>query len=136
MSPRGRWGGRPSDLIRLRSKVAGLSGLFATLVLLTQFHPLPVAGMEPEEEGGTEYSGAANGEGVSPKGPSLFPFLITFGVHGGYDSNPRTEPDPVGSWFTQQELTLSYDRSRESTKLPPWQGSRVSSTRGNDRKRA
>ena len=73
--------------------------------------------MEPEEEGGTEYSGAANGEGVSPKGPSLFPFLITFGVHGGYDSNPRTESVPVGSWFTQQELTLSYDRVRESTKL-------------------
>jgi len=97
--------------------MAGLSGLFATLVLLTLFHPLPVAGMEPEEEGGTEYSGAANGEGVSPKGPSLFPFLITFGVHGGYDSNPRTESVPVGSWFTQQELTLSYDRSRESTKL-------------------
>ncbi len=73
--------------------------------------------MEPEEEVATEYSGAANGEGVSQKGPSLLPFLITFGVHGGYDSNPRTEPNPVGSWFTQQELTLSYDRSRESTKL-------------------
>jgi hypothetical protein len=47
----------------------------------------------------------------------LFPFLISFGVHGGYDSNPDTEPDPVGSWFTSQELTLSYDRSRESEKL-------------------
>src|SRR4030095_13586454 len=34
-----------------------------------------------------------------------------------YDSNPRTLPDPVGSWFAQQELTLSYDRTRESTKL-------------------
>ena len=47
----------------------------------------------------------------------MFPFLISFGVHGGYDSNARTTPNPVGSWFTHQELTLSYDRSRESTKL-------------------
>jgi hypothetical protein len=47
----------------------------------------------------------------------LLPFLISFGVHGGYDSNPRTLPDPVGSWFTSQELTLSYERSREATKL-------------------
>ena len=96
----------------------GLSGLIGALALLTLFHPLPVAGMEPEEEAATtEYSGAANGEGVGQRGPSLLPFLITFGVHGGYDSNPRTLPDPVGSWFTQQELTLSYERSRESTKL-------------------
>ena len=117
MSPRRRGGGRPSDLWRVRGRAPGLSGLIAALTLLTLFHPLPVAGMEPEEEAATEYSGAASGEGVAQKGPSLFPFLITFGVHGGYDSNPRTLPDPVGSWFTQQELTLSYDRSRESTKL-------------------
>jgi hypothetical protein len=117
VSPRRRWEGRPSDLGRARCRAVGLSELIAALVLLTLFHPLPVAGMEPEEEVTTEYSGAANGEGVSLKGPSLLPFLITFGVHGGYDSNPRTEPNPVGSWFTQQELTLSYDRSRESTKL-------------------
>ena len=117
MSPRRRWRGRPSDFVRVRRRAAGLSGLIAALALLTLFHPLPVAGAELEEEAATEYSGAATGEGVGEKGPSLLPFLITFGVHGGYDSNPRTESDPVGSWFTQQELTLSYERLRESTTL-------------------
>ena len=117
VSPRRRRGGRPSEFVRVRRRAAGLSGLIAALALLTLFHPLPVAGAEPEEEAATEYSGAATGEGVGEKGPSLLPFLITFGVHGGYDSNPRTEPDPVGSWFTQQELTLSYERLRGSTKL-------------------
>jgi hypothetical protein len=117
VSPRRRWEGRPSDLVRVRGRAAGLSGLIAALALLTLFYPLPVAGMEPEEEVPTEYSGAATGEGVGQKGPSLFPFLISFGVHGGSDSNARTTPNPVGSWFSQQELTLSYDRFREATKL-------------------
>ena len=97
--------------------MARLSGVILALAVLTLFHPTRVAGIEPVEDPMTQYSGAATGEGVSEKGPSLFPFLISFGVHGGYDSNPLTTPDPVGSWFTSEELTLSYDRSRESTKL-------------------
>lgn len=41
-----------------------------------------------------------------------FPFLISLGVHGGYDSNPNTTSDGSGSWFTDQQLTISYDRLR------------------------
>ena len=115
VSPRRRW--RSTDSLRVRGRAARLSGLILALAVLPLFHPPRVAGTEPVEAITTEYSGAATGEGVGQKGPSLFPFLISFGVHGGYDSNPRTTPDPVGSWFSSQELTLSYDRSRESTKL-------------------
>jgi hypothetical protein len=116
--PRRRSRGGSRNSLRARARAGRrLSGLILALTFITLIHPSRVAGTEPVEDTSTEYSGAATGEGVSPKGPSLLPFLITFGVHGGYDSNPRTESDPVGSWFTQQELTLSYERLRESTKL-------------------
>ena len=117
MSPRRRSRGRFRNSLPARVRAGRLSGVILAMTVITLIHPSHVAGAEPEEETSTEYSGAATGEGVSPKGPSLLPFLITFGVHGGYDSNPRTLPDPVGSWFTSQELTLSYERARESTKL-------------------
>jgi hypothetical protein len=77
----------------------------------------PVGEISPQSDSEVVYTGAATGEGVSQKGPSLFPFLISFGVHGGYDSNARTSPDPMGSWFSSQELTLSYERAREATNL-------------------
>ena len=121
MSPRRRWGGRPSDFVRVRSRAAGLSGLIAALALLTLFHPLPVTGMEPEEEAATEYSGAATGEGVSEKGPSLLPFLITFGVHGGYDSNPRTNQIrwvPGSPNRNSRSLTIVSASRRNSRSLP------------------
>jgi hypothetical protein len=117
VSPRRRSRGRSRDSLRARARAARLSRLILALAVLILFHPTRVAGTEPVEEITTEYSDTATGEGVSEKGPSLFPFLISFGVHGGYDSNPNTTPDPVGSWFTREELTLSYDRSREATKL-------------------
>ena len=43
---------------------------------------------------------------------SRFPLLISFGVHGGYDSNPNTTTDGSGSLFTNQQLNLAYDRLR------------------------
>ncbi len=41
-----------------------------------------------------------------------FPLLISLGVHSGYDSNPGTASGSSGSAFTDEDLTLSYDRSR------------------------
>jgi hypothetical protein len=43
---------------------------------------------------------------------SKFPVLISFGVHGGYDSNSTTTSNGSGSLFTDQQLTLAYDRLR------------------------
>lgn len=43
---------------------------------------------------------------------SQLPFLISFGVHGGYDSNPSTTSDGTGSLFSNQQLNLAYDRLR------------------------
>src|SRR5262249_51930621 len=48
---------------------------------------------------------------------SLFPVLISLGVHAGYDSNAHTTGNGQGSWFASQELTLSYDRSRGPNKI-------------------
>jgi hypothetical protein len=48
---------------------------------------------------------------------SLFPVLISLGLHTGYDSNSRTTANSQSSWFTSQELTLSYDRLRGPTKI-------------------
>ena len=120
----------------LRFRAAGLEGergsvaralLFLLVVgLLTWTHAPPANAEEPvvelSPESEAEYTSAATasaatGLGVSQKEPSLFPFLISFGVRGGYDSNARTTPDPMSSWFSSQELTLAYDRDREATKL-------------------
>lgn len=66
----------------------------------------PVAEVAPEN-GNTS-------SGVEDESRALwtFPFLITLGVHGGYDSNPNTTSNGSGSWFTDQQLTLAYDRLR------------------------
>lgn len=46
------------------------------------------------------------------KGHSIFPVLISLGVHAGYDSNSRTSTSGSGSFFTDEQLTLAYDRTR------------------------
>jgi hypothetical protein len=48
---------------------------------------------------------------------SLFPVLISLGLHTGYDSNSRTTGNSQGSWFASQQLTLSYDRLRGPTEI-------------------
>lgn len=48
---------------------------------------------------------------------SLFPVLISLGAHAGYDTNSRTTSNSEGSFFTSQELTLSYDRLRGPTEI-------------------
>lgn len=69
--------------------------------------------------GGSSSSGGFGSRGISvttksekTKGHSALPVLITFGVHGGYDSNSRTTANSSGSLFTDEQLTLAYDRTR------------------------
>jgi hypothetical protein len=75
----------------------------------------PVAKFNPEDEA------AARESDVLPEREaqlqSLFPVLISFGAHTGYDSNPRTGGNDQGAWFASQDLTLSYDRLRGPTQI-------------------
>ncbi|MBA3833829.1 MAG: hypothetical protein H0X34_18430 [Chthoniobacterales bacterium] len=70
-------------------------------------------------EGGSSSGGGAGSGGISAttdsektKRHSSLPVLITFGVHAGYDSNSRTTANSSGSLFTDEQLTLAYDRTR------------------------
>ena len=88
-------------------------------------HPIPVStglGAELAVETVTENDTASTAEGEGNRVQSLFPVLISFGIHGGYDDNFRTTPNPSGSWFTDEQLTLAYDRTRGPTKLSIFSG--------------
>ncbi len=90
------------------------AGLKLGLAMLIIFQGASLWAAEPAVEIVTQDSAAQSSpEEVRPK-QSQFPFLITFGVHGGYDSNPDTTSDGSGSFFTDQQLTLAYDRLRGS----------------------
>ena len=85
----------------------------------------PVVEVGPEDttaagavvEVGPEDTTAASAVEDENRGLWTFPFLITFGVHGGYDSNPNTTRNGSGSGFTDEQLTLAYDRLRGSLDL-------------------
>jgi Putative beta-barrel porin 2 len=83
--------------------------LLASLIL---FQPSSAWAAEPVGEIVTEDSTAPIATEEETRMPSKIPFLITFGVHGGYDSNPNTTTSGSGSLFTDQQLTLAYDRLR------------------------
>ena len=72
---------------------------------------------EPAVEIVTENSNTSSAIEAENRAPSKFPFLISFGVHGGYDSNSTTTSNGSGSLFTDEQLTLSYDRTRGPTNL-------------------
>ncbi len=80
----------------------------AGLVLL---QPPPIWA-DPVVELGPENTTTSNAVEDESRALWTFPFLISFGVHGGYDSNPNTTRNGSGSPFTDQQLTLSYDRLR------------------------
>ena len=80
----------------------------AGLVLLQP----PLIWADPAVELGPENTTTASAVEDESRALWTFPFLITFGVHGGYDSNPNTTRNGSGSPFTDQQLTLAYDRLR------------------------
>ena len=82
------------------------------LACLILFQPSSASAAEPAGEIVTEDSTAPIATEEETRMPSKIPFLITFGVHGGYDSNPNTTSNGSGSLFTDQQLTLAYDRLR------------------------
>ena len=80
----------------------------AGLVLLQP----PLIWADPVVELGPENTTTASAVEDESRALWTFPFLITFGVHGGYDSNPNTTRNGSGSPFTDEQLTLAYDRLR------------------------
>jgi hypothetical protein len=82
------------------------------LTYLILFQPSSVWAAEPVSEIVTHDSSVPDTVEEESRVQSRIPFLITFGVHGGYDSNPNTSSDGSGSLFTDQQLTLAYDRLR------------------------
>lgn len=116
-----------------RDHAVRLMGAWMTFACLMGLDVPRVCGAEPVVEvftqneglstgggGGGSSSGGGAGsggtsattEGANIKGYSLLPALISFGVHAGYDSNSRTTANGSGSFFTDEELTLAYDRAR------------------------
>ena len=69
--------------------------------------------VETVTESETTTSASATGDHVQ----SLFPFLISLGVHAGYDSNSQTTSNSQGSAFASEELTVSYDRTHGATQI-------------------
>lgn len=45
------------------------------------------------------------------------PVLISVAIRTGYDDNFRTAPVPSGLWFTEEQLTLAYDRRDDRTEF-------------------
>ncbi len=86
----------------------GLSLLTTILVLLQA----SLTWADPVVEPGPEDTTTASAVEDKSRALWTFPFLITFGLHGGYDSNPNTTRNGSGSAFTDQQLTLAYDRLR------------------------
>ncbi len=86
----------------------GLSLIMTSLLLL---QPPPIWA-DPVVEPDTENGGTSSAVEAESRALWTFPFLISLGVHGGYDSNPNTTSNGSGSWFTEQQLTLTYDRLR------------------------
>ncbi len=80
----------------------------ASLVLL---QPPPIWA-DPVVELGPENGTTSSAVEDESRALWTFPFLITLGVHGGYDSNPNTTSNGSGSPFTDEQLTLAYDRLR------------------------
>jgi hypothetical protein len=72
---------------------------------------------EPELEAGTSGESAPIAIEEESGVQSHIPVLISFGLHFGYDDNFQTTANPVGAWFSDQQLTLQYDRTLGPTKI-------------------
>ncbi len=97
-------------------------GLLTVALLLGSPRPSaraadPVVEINPQEEGTTGSALDSLPVSEEVRARSLLPVLVSFGFHTGYDSNSRTTGGGGGSFFTSQELTLSYDRVRGPTKI-------------------
>jgi hypothetical protein len=90
------------------------------LPILIWNYPMMAWAIEPVIEDSQEAPSAADSDavpGTERAVQSLFPVLISLGAHAGYDTNSQTTTNNEGSFFTSQELTLSYDRSRGPTQI-------------------
>lgn len=92
---------------------ACLSLALAALLSLSQARAADPTVDIVTQNGVVSTPGEAPGSGV----PSLAYPLITLGVHAGYDSNSTTTGDGQGSFFTSEQLTLAYDRTRPGTQI-------------------
>lgn len=89
--------------------------LLATMIFYVSITSLEAAG--PSVEVFTENGMATGaGEGYLSLFPQL-PFRWSVTASGGYDDNPDTLPEAMGSFFTQGTLTLSKDLRTERTQL-------------------
>lgn len=89
-----------------------LFALGITLAYSLVLHVLPLWAADPTVEIFTQNNRPAAGERAKTNEHSFLPFLVSFGLHVGYDSNSRTTANGSSSFFTDEELTLAYDRTR------------------------
>ena len=108
--------GLPGGTFRLREsllcRAVVLSSLWLSLSCLLVFFAPSIRASDPLVEVFNERSPLPSEQSTAIQSPSLPPLLISFGVHGGYDDNSRTSSDSSGSFFSDQQLALTYGRQR------------------------
>ena len=96
----------------LLCRAAGLSSLCLSLACLLEIAAPSIRAADPSGEVSSEQSPSSAEGTTAKKKSSLFPLLISFGVHGGYDDNSRTSSNGSGTFFSDQQLALTYERLR------------------------
>lgn len=93
------------------------SELILALTILIWIETPSICNADPVIENEVGAPGRDVVPGTEGQVQSLFPVLISLGVHTGYDSNSRTTTNAQSSGFVSEALTLSYDRLRGPTKI-------------------
>jgi putative beta-barrel porin BBP2 len=87
------------------------------VILLCGIRTLSAQAIEPQVEIFSQEGPATSADSAENPISRPVPVVISLSGHVGYDDNSRTTSDDEGRFFTSEEVTLSYDRTRPGTQI-------------------